>query len=308
MAELKAKNMTVTDPFNPAPGAMELDWNASKGLALKQNCAKPTTTKSTICASSLRTANTQAECGSPADFYYYSPWRAPGAAPVIDSCGSAGGRFKGQDIGGAGAQYENTTRAARGDLGSALPAMPPQATWKAGAAAEVGWVVQANHGGGYAYRLAPAGAPLTEETFRKMPLDFEGGSALRWDGDRKTQVDFDPVKKGWQTDQGTMPAGSQWRKNPIPSGLWAREGPQFEPVCEESQECFDHYTTGKGGFGVCKCSGYSNMGPLLPNVEIVDQVKVPATLKPGRYVLQWRWDCEESDQIWASCADIEVTA
>ena len=24
-----------------------------------------------------------------------SPWRAPGAAPVIDSCGSAGGRFAG---------------------------------------------------------------------------------------------------------------------------------------------------------------------------------------------------------------------
>ena len=30
---------------------------------------------------------------------------------------------------------------------------------------------------------------------------------------------------------------------------------------------------------------------------------IPQGLTPGRYVLQWRWDCEESDQIWASCSD-----
>ena len=55
--------------------------------------------------------------------------------------------------------------------------------WAAGKLAEVGWTVMANHGGGYAYRLAPAdGRPLTEAEFRKIPLDFEGHSALRWDG------------------------------------------------------------------------------------------------------------------------------
>jgi hypothetical protein len=31
--------------------------------------------------------NTHAECGSVEDVYYYAPWRAPGRAPVIDSCG-----------------------------------------------------------------------------------------------------------------------------------------------------------------------------------------------------------------------------
>ena len=41
-------------------------------------------------------------------------------------------------------------------------------------------------------------------------------------------------------------------------------------------------------------------------LEIVDLVRVPASLAPGNYMLQWRWDCEESDQVWASCADIEV--
>ena len=38
---------------------------------------------------------------------------------------------------------------------------------------------------------------------------------------------------------------------------------------------------------------HANGGPLLPNLEMVDQVRLPASLQPGRYVLQWRWDCEE---------------
>ena len=55
-----------------------------------------------LCISSegLRTVNTLAECGGPDDYYYYSPWRAPGAAPVIDSCGTAGGRFPGKNTKG----------------------------------------------------------------------------------------------------------------------------------------------------------------------------------------------------------------
>lgn len=46
--------------------------------------------------------------------------------------------------------------------------------------------------------------------------------------------------------------------------------------------------------GVCKCSGHSNGGPLLPNLEVVDLLQVPRDLAPGKYVLQWRWDCEVS--------------
>ena len=45
---------------------------------------------------------------------------------------------------------------------------------------------------------------------------------------------------------------------------------------------------------------------LLPNLEVVDNVRIPKGLAPGRYVLQWRWDCEESDQVWASCSDVTV--
>ena len=58
--------------------------------------------------------------------------------------GSAGGRFPGMGIGGAGAQYQNTTLAKIGQKGSALPPLfsGSQATWKAGVAYEVGWTVR----------------------------------------------------------------------------------------------------------------------------------------------------------------------
>ena len=42
------------------------------------------------------------------------------------------------------------------------------------------------------------------------------------------------------------------------------------------------------------------------NLEIVDRVRVPPSLPPGRWVLNWRMDQEESNQIWQSCADITI--
>lgn len=309
-AEIRKANVTIIDsidPWTPAPGVMQINPATTKSLDIKPNCVNPTH-KPTICDPKLRTMNTQAECGSPHDIYYYSPWRAPGRAPVIDPCGVAGGRFPGQGHGGAGADYMNTSLSKQGDQGSKLPAMASQATWKAGSQVEAGWTVSAHHGGGYAYRLAPAHEPLTEEAFRKMPLDFVGNSILRWGGDRSTQLEFDSKGKGWETNVGTTPAGSTWRKFPLPTALWGREGPSFQPVCEESQACKTAVTTSRWTPGVCKCSGHSNGGPLLPNLEMVDLLQIPATLKPGKYVLQWRWDCEETDQIWASCSDVTVVA
>jgi hypothetical protein len=38
------------------------------------------------------TATPRTECSAADDFYYCSPWRRPSSAPVIDACGSAGGR------------------------------------------------------------------------------------------------------------------------------------------------------------------------------------------------------------------------
>ena len=174
--------------------------------------------------------------------------------------------------------------------------------------------------------MAPLDSPLTEAIFGKMPLDFVGNSILRWGGDRRTQLEFNSSERGWETDRGTVPEGSMWRKNPIPPGLWQREGPTFNLVCEESQACIDSYTMHEGGtakYDLCKCSGLGEQ--LSTSLEAV----VPAGTAPGRYVLQWRWDCEgesarllfsvavpvsesvslrfaKSDQVWAGCSDITV--
>merc|ERR1712048_882189 len=37
----------------------------------------------------------------------------------------------------------------------------------------------------------------------------------------------------------------------------------------------------------------------------VDKLQVP-NMPEGTYVLQWRWDCIETAQVWSSCADINL--
>ena len=38
-----------------------------------------------------------------------------------------------------------------------------------------------------------------------------------------------------------------------------------------------------------------------------DLVQVPKDLKPGTYVLSFRWDCERTSQVWSGCSNIRVT-
>ena len=55
-------------------------------------------------------------------------------------------------------------------------------------------------------------------------------------------------------------------------------------------------------------SGYSGRyvaGQGLP-FSVVDEVVVPDSLAPGDYLLSWRWDCEQTCQIWQNCADVQV--
>ena len=146
---------------------------------------------------------------------------------------------------------------------------------------------------GYTYRLAPADAPLTEETFNKISLKFVGNPSLRWGGVGGERLFFNSTAKGWEVSEGTVPAGSMWRENPIARTVneWFMYGAAFEPVCDESPECRNSHFRAPAP-GVCKCSGDWN--DLL---EVVDQVHIPADLKPRKYVLGWRWDCEESTQV-----------
>lgn len=79
---------------------------------------------------------------------------------MIDACGTAGGRLPGQGHGNFGAAYLNTTHAKIGDYGSKLPGNPNGVLWMAGESYEVRWALQANHAGGYSYRLCPGSHPI----------------------------------------------------------------------------------------------------------------------------------------------------
>merc|ERR1711924_495205 len=54
------------------------------------------------------------------------------------------------------------------------------------------------------------------------------------------------------------------------------------------------------------CTGMTDGQNAVPDLEIVDRVLIPKGLTPGPYVLGWRWDCEESNQIWQSCSDLTI--
>jgi hypothetical protein len=41
---------------------------------------------------------------------------------------------------------------------------------------------------------------------------------------------------------------------------------------------------------------------------ILDEVLIPAATPVGDYKLSWRWDCEETAQVWQNCADVTISA
>ena len=164
-----------------------------------------------------------------------------------------------------------------------------------------------NHGGGYQFRICPAGSKLDEECFQKTPLEFAGEPLLRYNNGSEYQM------KGTFVSNGTSPAGSTWQMNPIPridfdshssgqpkdfkgcnhqTGMACR---QFEPPCPEGnwqgQPWHANHFVKNGSWAaavtsvdVCgDCSGD------LTSAAIVDKVKIP-NLPAGDYVVGFRWD------------------
>ena len=44
---------------------------------------------------------------------------------------------------------------------------------------------------------------------------------------------------------------------------------------------------------------------LRQRPSVLDVVKVP-NVKPGKYVLGMRYDCDATAQVWSNCADITI--
>lgn len=231
------------------------------------------------------------------------PWCAPGTAPILSSCGVKGG---GPPCGvtGAGQCGTKGLNTDGRDLptsprGNQLPGAETENVWKRGGVAKVAWAVQANHGGGYAWRLCPANAHLTEECFQENHLEFASRKAVvRWVNCEPEQgcihsgeemvIDADIVSRN------TFPAGSQWARLP------------FRPDYPDQEQC-PHCQTcpGKGPRGSWQASqGCYKLS--THNFSMIDLVKVPASLPLGKYVLSWRWDSRVNPQVWTNCADIEI--
>ena len=62
------------------------------------------------------------------------------------------------------------------------------------------------------------------------------------------------------------------------------------------------HTTGLYGYG----TSINAVGIPTFFFTIMDQVEVPKDLDTGDYVLSFRWDCEQTPQVWNTCADVKI--
>jgi hypothetical protein len=253
--------------------------------------------KATINDPKHRSINRNATAGSKEDWTKFNPWRAPGYAPVFDPCGRAGGSA--HPTPGHG-EFTNTTYAKFGDLGSkVLPVYNTGTVWEAGSVVETMTSFRANHGGGYQYRLCPLESELTEACFQETPMPFASNSKLMIADGSIIELNSTFVS------DGTLPVGGTWLMLGIPDTTHVRpagfpsENWGFKPPCSEPGYP-DHPPA---GLYQGECSGMWEH-----NITMYDYLRVPEHLKPGEYVLGFRWDCETSAQIWQACADVTITA
>lgn len=200
---------------------------------------------------------------------------------------------------------------------------------ESGSTAQVGWALSAQHGGGYSYRLCPksefgSGSPQEiERCFQSNHLSFVNStSTIHFDDD--SHADISITAKIFREEDG-----KQWKVSPIPgcacdNGLSCGGKSESGFLASDGSSCtYPEATTyNQKGSATDACTtgtmfepqftqftqGYLTTfaGQSGANVfSVMDEINVPN--QPGEYVLGWRWDCEETDQVWASCADVVIT-
>ena len=133
------------------------------------------------------------------------------------------------------------------------------------------WNSGMGHRGGYAYRLCKVknGKPwkVTEKCFQNGHLNFHGNTT--WIYDKPFPGDFNPENWSAQPKKTTTIGTTP------PGSEWAK----------------------------INLPRKDNKGD---NWAIKDLVDVPQNLKPGQYVLSFRWDSQRTPQVWNACANIEI--
>jgi len=154
-------------------------------------------------------------------------------------------------------------------------------------------------------------------------LEFAGD--VQWiqygpDGlDRANRTEIRAVR----VSEGVLPMGSAWTRNPVPACGDTYHGGACDDYRPRPLHCshegqFPPPAPGVHGFGGaactleerdyeahprCRCSSKEFAEKSL-QFGVVDKVHVPA--KPGKYVLGWRLDADQTPQVWGTCADITI--
>ena len=110
-------------------------------------------------------------------------------------------------------------------------------------------------------------AGVTESCFQQGHLRFDGPYTWLLMLSSWTDVEATLKRTARRTVEGTNPPGSEWATFVVPN----------------DEEYVPEY-----GWG------------------IKDLVQVPQSLEPGRYVLSFRWDTQNTPQVWNTCANIEI--
>lgn len=194
----------------------------------------------------------------------------------------------------AGAEYRTTKFAKMGDLGSkVLKKLPTGIVWERGGVAKVSFYIKSNHGGGYQYRLCPLEEELTEACFQRTPLPWASQTQLLKFADREEKI------QGTFVTEGTTPTGSTWAMNPV-------------PMCGQETT---HTTDPSGNVHTCPAGIPANFTNFpypaagtsnITSFTIGDLLRIPAHIAAGEYVLQWRWDSEQTPQVWGACSDVRI--
>ena len=169
------------------------------------------------------------------------------------------------------------------------------------------------------YRICKKGEShynLTEECFqgkdpgRGGPLTLTDTSWIQY-GSENNRSEFKPTR----TREGTHPLGSQWSRNPIPlcggSNIGLETGmfggcnttnypTQFPPVAPGAFGFSGVYSGANAVYDV----GHGR----LHRLSIIDRVEVPTNLGTGLFTVSFRYDCEQTPQVWNTCGDVEIVA
>lgn len=127
----------------------------------------------------------------------------------------------------------------------------------------------------YAYRLCSHdNTAQDEKCFEAGHLDFVGDEQYIYN----KYGEFQTTIQARRTNTGTNPPNSWWTRNPFP------QEKELTPIIP----------------GLANATG---RGPFEYNT--IDTIKVP-NLPAGDYTLSFRWDAEQTKQVWQQCSDVRI--